>query len=132
MGAYSRSKGIRFERDVARRIREYGLVCKRVLEYDGFSHGIDLQVYDPLDLKLISVGIQVKNTADLGDLYRGFLQAKAGWPDCRGWACIHRWSDPDRKPGQFAVERIMVQMHTELEHSVVDWAGFLAFLECCR
>lgn len=98
MGLYSREKGVRAERKYARKFREAGFICERVLEYDGRSHGVDLRL--GIELRPFSkdhpqirywlpVAIQVKATECRNDLFSGLEECILGAPNAKLWACLH-------------------------------------------
>ena len=121
MGAYSRAKGVRFERAVATRLRKSGFIVHRILEYDGFAVGADLAAYDPKNRQLIRVAIQCKNTARERDLQVGLEEAKTGWPDALGWICV--WN-----AGGSAGWRILIQAKTEAIATESTWEHVCKFL----
>lgn len=98
-GAASRAKGINFERRIAAAFRAEGLDCRRVLEYDGFSHGADLELFVTLAPPraecpravrfIVPVVIQCKCTKDPADLNRGLREALDGNPGKKLYVCIH-------------------------------------------
>lgn len=45
-GRLNRMRGLQFERAVIRRLRREGFTVSRVLEHDGFTHGVDILVHN--------------------------------------------------------------------------------------
>lgn len=93
----ARDKGVRFERTVAKRLRAEGFGCRRVLEYDGFSHGQDLQVFEYVrppqvglpEVRLtLPVVLQCKATKDPSDLRRGLKESFRAGP-AQLYVCLH-------------------------------------------
>jgi hypothetical protein len=93
----AREKGVRFERRIARDLRAEGLGCRRILEYDGFTHGQDLQVYEYIrppepglaDIRcILPVVLQCKCTKDPSDLRRGLKESFLAGP-AKLYVCIH-------------------------------------------
>src|SRR6266850_968017 len=98
MGRQQRDKGLRFERKIARRLRDEGFAVRRIDESSGFSVGSDLGVYyvfrpfsaDHPEVRFrLPVAVQCKCTVNPADLEDGLDQAVAGQPDSRAWICIH-------------------------------------------
>lgn len=73
MGTFSRSKGLRFERKVARALRRAGIRAFRVLEYDGYSHGWDVALGTPE--QSAPCVIQCKATKTPASLSQGLADA---------------------------------------------------------
>lgn len=95
-GKSSRDRGIRFERAVARKLRAAGFQVRRILEYDGFSHGQDLEIYETFRLSpshpesryVLPAILQLKATANPHDLEKGFQEAARNPGELH--ACLHR------------------------------------------
>lgn len=78
-----------------------------MLEYDGYSHGVDIAIYGglpdfpgdkrPVSVHLLPIAIQCKCTARAADLELGFEQAHKGFPDAKLWACIHSFQPNPHK-----------------------------------
>src|SRR5262245_39754269 len=100
MGAASRAKGISFERRIARRFRDAGFECRRILEYAN-GQGVDLEVGiklrffsddHPVSTVWLPVALQCKCSARSYDLSAGLAQARAGRPNAELWCCIHSFN----------------------------------------
>jgi hypothetical protein len=90
MSKYSRDKGLRFERRIARLFRANGYDCRRILEYDGFSRGCDLALYR--NGAYLPIAIQCKNTVNEGDGARGLQEALDGYPNAVYHICIQNFN----------------------------------------
>ena len=135
MGRYSREKGIRFERSIARKFRAAGFECQRILEYDGFNTGCDLRIGRPLprrnpdDLVLwessnpqiewLPVALQCKAVNNPNAWKAGLEEAKKAMPDAQVWACIHSYKGQImvylKKPisGPLGIYEFIVWLHNK-------------------
>lgn len=117
-GSYSRSKGIGFERKVARFLRDNGFDAQRNLgEYDGRNLGIDIEAFALLKAGLptnvsrwrIPLGIQCKNTASERDLWTGLEEARAATPASNPACCVHNHERRVRFVIEFSGARYQVE-----------------------
>ena len=82
MGKMSREKGKRGERELAKRLREYGYECRRGQQYSGAAGDADVT-------GLPGIHIEVKRTESLR-LYDALSQAKADAREGELPAVMHR------------------------------------------
>jgi hypothetical protein len=116
-GRLNRSRGLSFERDIARKLCRAGFFARRELE--GFQGlGRDLLIGRPLrpgpvvDTKtcayvVLPIALQLKVTLTASDLQRGLKEALAG-PDAARYTlfvCLHRFPSK-RKTRLLAVTRL--------------------------
>lgn len=97
-GSFSRAKGVRFERKLARLFRAEGLLCRRVLEYNqglgrDLEVGLILRPFTPehpqVEFWDPKIAIQAKATKDASDLRRGFDEVVSHNPHASLWVCLH-------------------------------------------
>jgi hypothetical protein len=96
-GRYSRDKGVRFERRLAKMFRDAGLTSRRIMEWDrGCGNDLEVGVVlrpftsgHPQVTHWLSIGIQAKATERESDLQTGLTESQTGKPDAQAWVCIH-------------------------------------------
>ena len=124
-GRYSRAKGVRWERKVCRLLRAAGLPCRRVLEYDGHSHGVDIVLLKH-DGSSHPIALQCKATRNPNDLSRGLAQAASGWPKAAFWACLHAYTAPG---SQKAVVTVLHRFNGQPQPTSATLPAFLTLLK---
>ena len=116
----NRERGVRFERRIARMLREAGYDARRRLEYDGFTHGWDIELRDPRDPEMVlPIVIQCKATANPRDLHRGLEEAMTHNPDGWMWACLHTHKRH---------LRIKVYIAEDFNSQIMAWPEFIQLL----
>lgn len=76
-GRLNRMRGLQFERSVIRQLRKQGFTVARVMEHDGFTHGVDILIYDT-PWGLVPVQCKCSNDARAG--FRGLREARENSP----------------------------------------------------
>lgn len=119
-GRASRARGIRFERRIARELRAAGLSSRRVLEYDGFSHGVDVVACWPgAESAPWPVAIQCKASKNPRDLASGWDELAAN-STARHRLCVHLLFIPGQRP----------ELRCVYNGASVSWTASLLVLIC--